>query len=329
MSDFFSDGPASDCLYKFYRDEPEQRHVRDRIEAMWNQVSGFCGDRHFLSEARTQFHQRTWELTMASLLHEQGFKLSHADGDGPDIKVEVESRTCWFEAVAPTAGNGLDAARSELDAVNELEVCGTIAILEGNHDSRLLRYTQVLDAKWEQHAKFLSRGRVRNEDPYVVAINAGLIALAGSENSDYPDIVRAVFPIDEPLYDGTGAVTHPYRDTIVRVSGAPVPTNAFATPELAAVSAVVFCPDGVWALSDLRGDSLITVHNPNAAAPLRRGTLQCGREYWVENGRIESRDWRSTEDEEITASLNRVYGDDPAVLDGALSTLPARVADLE
>ena len=38
---------------------------------------------------------------------------------------------------------------------------------------------------------------------------------------------------------------------------------------------------------------------------------------------------RAEDETEITASLNRVYGDDPATLDAALSTLPARVLERE
>ncbi len=285
MKPFFTDGPAEDEIYTFNRDSEHRDDLRERIEAMWRVYAPFCGDAHFLSDARAHFHSRTWELVLAAHLLHHGHNLDRADSDGPDIKVVSSTGAYWFEAVAPTAGTGPDAAHRVIGMRRETEV-GLQMTFRINHNSKVLRYTSVLNEKRKQHQQFLERARVGASEPYIVAINGGAIDDADLEIG-LPDVVRAVLPIDEPVYrvpidsDEPPRTEWPYRDSVAKAGGASVATTAFLSGEYAAISAVLFHPRGVWNIDNLRGDSMVLIHNPYARNRLPMGTLAFGREYWV------------------------------------------------
>lgn len=59
--------------------------TRALIEELWVQFQPVCGDphAHFLRDARTNFHQRTWELLLAGVLANAGFRSRRQGGMHP------------------------------------------------------------------------------------------------------------------------------------------------------------------------------------------------------------------------------------------------------
>lgn len=76
---------------------------------MWRRYEPYCPDAHFLSDARSHFVARTWEMYIACTLLDAGFKLDRPPETGPDIATWVDGRRLWIEAVAPASGAGADA----------------------------------------------------------------------------------------------------------------------------------------------------------------------------------------------------------------------------
>ena len=65
-----------------------------------------------------QFHQCFWEMYLIAALLEQGFPVVERENkrykkEGPDV--QVGNLSVWFEAIAVTAGSGLDPVKNILD----------------------------------------------------------------------------------------------------------------------------------------------------------------------------------------------------------------------
>jgi len=125
-------------------------------------------------------------------------------------------------------------------------------------------------------------------EPRVVAINAGAVPYAHKEY-DPPRIVRSVFPVGWPVAEVNTAnrtITDggfEYRASEMKKSGAEVPTDSFLSGDFPAVSAVLYSAATPHSLINHdHGSEFVLVHNPAAEAPLPRGFLRLGTEYWLE-----------------------------------------------
>src|SRR5882672_5656145 len=61
----FQPGTVPDANYMMVRDRPLFAYNKDLIERMWQEFAPLCPDRHFLEDAKTHFHARTWEMYLA------------------------------------------------------------------------------------------------------------------------------------------------------------------------------------------------------------------------------------------------------------------------
>src|SRR5262245_60685099 len=64
-------------------------------------------DRHFLSEVKRQFHQRTWEMYVGCAFLKNGIPFSSTN-DGPDFLIESAGKKVWVECIACNKGEGPD-----------------------------------------------------------------------------------------------------------------------------------------------------------------------------------------------------------------------------
>ena len=295
---FFTPGRAAQ-LYEFHRDSDGRADVRERVEEWWDRYEPYCGDTHFLSDARWNFIQRTWEIYLGALLLQHGFTLERPPPNGPDIKIVTREGPVWVEAVAPTSGTKGDKA--ERRYISKTPTAGGFSGRYSlNKDKAVLRYTSALRDKCIQHEAFQARGVVKAGDRFVVAICGAAIEDADIVQG-FPDIVRAVYPVgvivmNVPIESGAEPWTSvTSRQEVKKASGAPVPTTAFRDPAFAGVSAVMFNPHGPWNIYDLEGREFITVHNSVARNPIERGLFGFGREYWVDqNGKLGEHQARAT-----------------------------------
>jgi hypothetical protein len=235
---------------------------KKRFEKLWKLYEPYA-DRHFLTEAKIKFHQRSWEMYLANVFIKHGFKISSAD-EGPDIKVETSYGAVYVEAVAPNKG-------TSADKVPDM-VYGVVGDVPENQ--MLMRLANSLSSKTEAYKRYLTKGVVDDKAPYVIAVNrADLSHIDGG----MPLILKSVFGLGFLTFprlrdiNGKSVFDKPFwshRKDVPKKQGAPVPVNLFEQPEYAAVSAVIYSDKYVLAHPKKLGSDCVLVHNPLAKNPL-------------------------------------------------------------
>jgi type I restriction enzyme S subunit len=155
VSPYFIDGPASDLAYVNTRDHPRGADSKTFVESLWKRFYPYA-DSHFRQDARNHLLQRFWEMYLAVMLLDKGFKVSKHGHNGPEFWAQIDGRRVWFEAVAPTAGTGPDQ-------VPEL-VAGEEAT-EVPDEQILLRFTNALAEKRKCYMDAVAKCIIAPEEP--------------------------------------------------------------------------------------------------------------------------------------------------------------------
>ena len=310
MSPRFWDEPPDDDkslyepVYVLNRDSKIRQDVRDFVEDLWSRYEPYCGDENFLAEARRHFNQFTWQMYVGVCILAAGHTLEKAAPTGPDHKATMAGRRVWIECIAPEAGEGDNVAERTIQSWTKTELGGHGMFRPPPDDKIAARLTGAILNKVQQHRKWVTKGIVPADDPFIIAIGGGLIPDADLDR-DLPHIVHALFGLgDSALTYEVGseepAKTIPtYRDEIKRVvktdagdKEAPISLRGFLDETLyPEVSAVICCGHGVWNPPRKIGRDLVTVYNAVAKRSLPPGTVPLGREYWAEQV-VRSRDNR-------------------------------------
>ena len=301
MSSFFTCEPAVDDFYKCLRDgrkfSEDQKIIesmflkddKGNIEHMWSLYEPYA-DKDFLQEARKDFHPRFWEMYLGFSLINRGISLAKYDKSkgGPDLLISSEKWNVWLEAIAPTAGEGVNA-------VIEIEQEGASDVPD---ELIKLRYCSVIDKKHEKYKKYIDKEKpiISKEDRYIIAVNGGDIPSARKE-IDIPRIVRCVLPfghevieIDRNSLEGADG-DYQYQGTSYKKSGSPVSTDIFCNSSFNAISAILFSNVDALNYPNHPGNDFVLIHNPLAKNPLERGFIKLGREYWVEKQTLKQTNW--------------------------------------
>jgi type I restriction enzyme S subunit len=254
-----------------------------RIEAMWVRAAPFL-DANFRSALPAQFHQRVWELYLASALVEQGAEITprrELPEEGPDFRIQTKNGPLWIEAIAPTSGTGEDA-------VPENPVTSPPTAYSVPGEQVKLRYTAALREKLRKHQDYLAKGVVE-ADPFVIALSASNVR-SGKSEALTPRILQTLFGIgnhsvvldisgEEPRVIAEGPTE---QRSIRKQSGASVTSRVFLGHEYTPVSGALFSYADPWNYPQRAGADFIFAHNPLASSPLPAGWLQVGREYRCE-----------------------------------------------
>ncbi len=289
MSGLFGSGDEDACdAFLACRNHSTKADTRDYMESAWERVGHLVGDRqqHFLKEFRSNFLARSWELYLLDVLSVSGWTIEPGKPEGPDIRASVNGKVVWVEAVIATAGQ-----EGHPDAVPQ-RYRGPRLPPRYPEAQLLLRYRSALEEKLRKVDGYVEKGIVGRDEPVLVAINYGGIESADLHDLELPAMVKAVFPIGEPVFvarvDGSEAphVEVPPRFAVTKKKGAGVSTTLFLEPRSASLSGVVFASQVVWGLRKSAASDLGLVHNPMAAAPLARGALRVRSELWVENEQL-------------------------------------------
>jgi hypothetical protein len=298
MTRFFTEGPACRAYIRC-RDLARLSGVRERIEEFWAQYQPYCGDKHFLAEARTKYLERTWEMYLACTLLRFGFRLRPARGTGPDICIDSDP-PIWIEAVAASAGSGPDQVPGRDRRGRTTNLGPGMKMWQGQpptEESLILRCTHVLGEKRAKREGYVKTGLVRDDSPYIVAINlAGIDGAEDASEDDDPIIIKALFGIGEDylevrLSDGTVKHGVAARPAVTKKSGAAVSAMSFANQSCADVSGV-FCSSSTISSSvEDMGSDLIYVHNPHAAHGVPQRTFRFGTEFMLSSGNFVRQRW--------------------------------------
>src|SRR5947209_5286907 len=88
-----------------------------------------------------------------------------------DLRILSTKPPVWIEAVAVTKGKGPDA----------IPPTAFGAVYDVPQDQMLLRLTQALENKAGKYKRYLAEGVVAAEDPFVIAVNRGLLGYLDPE----------------------------------------------------------------------------------------------------------------------------------------------------
>jgi hypothetical protein len=272
---------VTESVAQRYRHLPDDRRFRTarHVSCLYEQQQGLLGDpgfnKEFLDGDNAKFQQRYWELLLADHLTKIGLNVTRNES-GADFKLELDGKTIWVEAVAPTPSDDIVEYYQD-----ELRNRG------GWHQADIfyLRWTQAISEKVNKFRTYIDRGRVDPTDVCIIAVNWGLLGSLGmTGKSDHPVAVDVLF--------GAGAeyaVIESSSMTIVEQGYRREPTTTKKNGKL--VSKRFFLDVGVKHISAVLTSGsvpemhlpFVTIHNPLAHNPLQRGTLSADCEYHAEN----------------------------------------------
>jgi type I restriction enzyme S subunit len=288
---FFRPCDAPDVAYTNLRDLERARPYRAFVEKLWQQFSPYA-DPNFLSDVKSQFHPRFWEMYLTVAFLDREFRLQKHPGGGPEFGIDLAGRHYWFDAIAPTSGEGADAVpQPELGAL----VVSTVP-----QEQIILRLTSALNTKRVKWKRDLESGRVQQSDGYIVAINGRSIRHC-MYGSDMPYIVKALYGFGNlavGINPRTLEITdsqYLHRPVIPKVSGVQISSEPFAAGECKEISAVLYSNVDAANFPKALGGDFMVLHNPSAAVPLSRGALTFAREYWLDDENLNMRAYPSSE----------------------------------
>lgn len=236
------------------------------VEKLWTQYQPYASpsfQREFLTN-EVKFKPLFWEMFLTCKFLDHGFKvLPCPDDDRPDICLEVDGKNVWIECAMPTRGdpNSPDY---------EPELCSGGGMRSINHDASVLRCTSVLDAKYNQHKKWLNKGVCREGEPFIIALNGCNLDLRVYKSA-MPGILRGLYAMGDlyTTFDLGGDESKEETGYFVQTnivkkneSRSKVPTTFFLNEDHKNVTGVIFSTD--WIMRFSSGPVYCYVENVNA-----------------------------------------------------------------
>jgi hypothetical protein len=268
----FTAGPASDIGYVNLRDAKDglMRAAREDCEALWETFEPYA-DEHFLSEIRSNFDVRYWEMYLTASLIQDGYPVS-CPKPGPDVGIVYNGKRIWFEATSPT--RGAEGAADQVPKLRPLTLGEEPVMQDVPNEKLVLRYLNSISGKCKaQLPSWTEKNIIGPNDALVIAINPRRL---GHEfgDADPPRILQAAFAIGSPyaaIDPKTGETIetgYQFRDTITKASGSTVSTGVFLQDEYSGLSGLLCSRVDVVNQPAQIGSDFQLVPNPRATVPL-------------------------------------------------------------
>ncbi len=284
---FFSATSQCDTAYGNVRDKSELREYKCYVEFLWRAYAPYA-DRHFLSDAITHFQERFWEMYLGVSFLANGHCIDRGGNEGPEFSVLAAPKKVWIEAIAPSAGEGMDAVpQPNYDA---------IVAQRAPVDEVILRLRHAIEEKKKKYVSYVQKGIIAPDDIYIIGINSKRIRTIIPE-PEIPCIIKSVYPFGNlavAIDKNTLQIVetrHEHRDKIQKKSGNNVSTSIFLDSDYAGISAVLYSSVNCANKPPTFGGDFVLVHNSVAANKLDIGAFRFGREYWIENDELKFTRW--------------------------------------
>ena len=236
---------------------------KEKFDALYQKYRPYA-DRHFLTEVKKKFHQRTWEMYLGCVLLDRGINFASKD-HGPDFLIEHRGKKIWIECIACEKGNNPDSVPDIIpNSVQSVQF-----------DSMLMRISSALREKHKKYKKYLSDGTITSDDQFVIAVNSGELPLSFLDPSL---IYRALFARGEPtLSVSSDGIFKEFElsttPTIKKYNGSKVPMTFFLDKDHEGISAVMYSYNTVLNHPKNIGDDVFIVRNEMATLPLVDGVF--------------------------------------------------------
>lgn len=260
-----------------------QRHVEDaksipkaaeylqHMERFWRTYQSFASPdfQHQLLADDGKFYSLTWEMMLGATLLEKGYHLEPSiDDNRPDLCLILRGKRIWIECCLPTGGDP-----SNPNSVTEMVFDGECHNIDPP-DKSVLRCTQELSVKKQQHLKWIAKRVCNQDEPFLIALNGRNLEL-GIANNSLPQILRALYATGDryvvldskdPEYKESG---YHFKPKIDKSEKTPISTTFFLEKDNNHISGVLFSTD--WIMRYSSSPQYCYVENINAAN--RTGTL--------------------------------------------------------
>jgi|SRR5680860_321660 len=233
---------------------------REKFNNLWNRFKSLA-DKHFLSQVKKEFHERTWEMYIGCVL-KIFFNNVSSEDIGPDFILNKEKADeIFIEAVACKKGDSADAVPDMIVAENLKD----ITVQDVPHDEMLLRLSSSISYKANKYKDFIN---TKNK-PYIIAVNKGALE---HPDSQIPLVLKCLFgfgdehfkKINEQLvYNGWTR-----REFIEKSNGEKISLMFFEKDENNFVSAVIYSPVNILNTPEKIGSDCVLIHNPKAKFPI-------------------------------------------------------------
>jgi len=233
---------------------------KEKFEKLWHNFRPYA-DKHFLTEIKTNFHQRSWEMYLGNVFLQKKLSIRSQD-EGPDF---VVNNNIYIECVAPTKGD-----LTKPDSVPEMFIAKTpkeLRVQDIPEDKILLRISQAIKEKLNQYEKWKFKNWFNQNASFVIAINTG--DLEYPEDPNMPNVLKVLFGFQYMQINiKTKKISYSYRSEIKKSNNKPVPVNYFIRESFSFVSGVLFSNETVVNHPDKIGDDCIFVNNPFSSSPV-------------------------------------------------------------
>jgi hypothetical protein len=281
-SELFGQGNATDPAFINLRGATNevQHDAKNFAERLWESFRPHA-DEHFLTEVRTDFISRFWEMYLTCALFDgaqkRGYRVT-CPKPGPDVCVEFRGHRIWVEAIAAT--NGMPGNPNTL--VEPILGGGTIP-----EDKIVLRYTSAILEKYRKYTRYIQSGIVDRGDAYIIAINESGLAFRGVRaEADLPRFLKALYPIGqlEVVIDlqkpRHARMRNRSRFTIRKANSQEVAVQTFIDTSWSGLSAVICSNVDVRFSQRPLGADFEIAYNPLAVNRAQSGLLPAGREWF-------------------------------------------------
>jgi len=247
-----------------------KKERKEKFDSLW-QIYQPLADKHFLSDCKKHFHQRTWEMYLGVALIKNGLDISSSKS-GPDFVVNKgKENEIFIEATTCAKGDTKDAVPEEYFAEKPEE----IRVQDVPYDKMLIRLANSLDSKYKKYKNFIKK----KEKPYIIAINRSILGYL----DDIPLILKCLFGlgfqsfqiINGKLFNAGWTKVK----TVFKESGSEVPISFFEEGEHNIVSAIIYSEKSVLNCPKEIGSDCILVHNPKAKLPIDLKIFSFLRQY--------------------------------------------------
>ncbi len=232
---------------------------RDKFNSLWPQFEPYA-DRHFLTDVKQQFHQRTWEMYVGNIFLKNNLQIA-SDEKGPDFLVNSGGKSIYVECIAPNTGD-----KDSPYSVPELKVGHEIACVQDvPFDKMILRITQAINEKRQKYLTWRGKDWFKDVIPYVIAINSGAFRFP-QNYLGIPLVIKALFGLEFLQVTPDRQLSFSWRNDIPKGVSS-VPVTYFANDSFKEVSGVIFSDKNVLYHPDKIGDDCIFINNPYASIP--------------------------------------------------------------
>lgn len=218
-------------------------------------------DRHFLSQIKIDFHERSWEMYIGCLL-KKIFSNVSSGNIGPDFVINQGSDDeMYIEAVACKHGDSADKVPELIPTTN----IDDISINDVPEDAMLLRLASSISYKAKKYKDFIQS----ENKPYIIAVNKGALR---HPDPEIPLILKCLFGFTcqcfkkingELVYSGWQT-----RDFITKNNGEQISMKFFEDKNNDFVSGIIYSPIDILNAPDEIGNDCVLIHNPNAKNPI-------------------------------------------------------------